>query len=384
MPPVEGRGLRVYHLPALVGDHGPSLARLERSVGVESVSVAEMPHAFGFDANQTLWRPGDSPFLLEWRRWCLFLRLLREADVVHYNWGRTLFPDLRPRPSPAERGWPRPLSWLYRLYGRCMAELELRLLRIRGVRMVVTFQGDDARQADACRARGSFRTADAMPNDEWTAREDAWRRRMIARFDRFAHAIFALNPDLCWILPSRAIFLPYLHWDPRTVPVNAPKNHPEMIVAHAPSVRARKGTDAVIAAIEALRAEGIPIRLQLIEGMSHQACIQAMSEADIFVDQLLYGWYGGAAVEAMSLGLPTIVYIESGDLRWLPQGMEEQLPVLRATTETVRAKLLELVQMGSEGRRLVGQASRAFVERWHDPRQVAQVVMNAYRFAGRE
>jgi hypothetical protein len=378
MSPREGRTRRVFHLPALVGDHGPSLARLERNMGIHSVSVAEMPHAFGFDADETLWRPGESPIRLEWRRWCLFLRLLRRADVVHYNWGRTLFPDLRPRPSPTERGWPRPLSWGYRLYGRCMAGIELRLLRLRGVRMVVTFQGDDARQADHCRARGSLRTADAMPNDEWTAREDAWRRRMIARFDRFAHAIFSLNPDLCWVLPSRAIFLPYLHWDPGTVRVNAPNNHPEMIVAHAPSVRARKGTDAVIAAVEALRAEGVPIRLQLIEGMSHQACIQAMARADVFVDQLLYGWYGGAAVEAMSLGLPTVVNIEDRDLRWLPKGMAEELPVLRATVDTVKARLLELVRMAPEDRKMVGRASRSFVERWHDPRRLARVVMNAY------
>ncbi len=348
-------------------------------MGIESVSVAEMPHPFGFDADETLWRPGESLLRLEGRRWKLFVRLLRKADVVHYNWGRTLFPDLRPRPSPAERGRSRVLSWAYRLYGRCMAAVELRIFRILGVRIIVTFQGDDARQVDQCRARGANRTADAMPNDEWTAREDAWRRRTIARFDRFACAIFALNPDLCWVLPSRACFLPYLHWDPASRIMKEPRSGPELVVAHAPSVRARKGTDVVVEAIEALRAEGIAIRILLIEGMSHAACIKAMSQADVFVDQLLYGWYGGAAVEAMSMGLPTIVHIEDRDLHWLPAGMAEQLPFVRAKPDTVKECLMELVRMGSEGREAIGRVSRAFAQQWHDPNRLARVVAQTYQ-----
>ncbi len=374
----EGSRTEIFHLPALVGDHGPALARIERNIGLGSVSVAEMPHPFGFDADVTLWRPGESPLRLEWRRWGIFLRILLQARVVHYNWGRTLFPDLRPRPSPSEKGWPRTLSWAYRLYGRGMASRGHRRQRRRGVRIVVTFQGDDARQVDACRSRGAERTADAMPNDEWTVGEDAWRRRIIRRFDHFADAIFALNPDLRWVLPERARFLPYLHWDPSGVRTTTRVPRAEMIVAHAPSVRARKGTDAVVRAVGELRAEGIPIQLRLIEGLPHAECIRAMSEADVFIDQLLYGWYGGAAVEAMSLGLPTIACIDERDLVWLPPAMARDLPVRHATPDTVKACLLELVRMGAEARRRLGVDARAFVERWHDPRRIVRDVVQCY------
>lgn len=378
MSKAESRRIRVFHVPALVGNHGPCLAQLERGMGIDSTSIAEMPHPFGFHADQSLLRPGESPVTMEFRRLLWFFRMLFTADVVHYNWGRTFFPDLRPRPSALEQGLPRMFSRLYRLYGRLMSSVELRAMRWRGVRIVVTFQGDDARQADRCRERGAWRAADAMPNDEWTAAEDQWRRRVISRFDQYAVAMFALNPDLLRVLPPRARFLPYLHWGCAGVSGTTNQYRGEMVIAHSPSVRARKGTDSIVAAVDELRADGLPVRLRLIEGVSHADCVEAMSGASVFVDQLLYGWYGGAAVEAMSMGLPTVARIDQADLCFLPPEMARDLPVVDASVETVKERLSQLFRMGPKGREEIGKASRAFVERWHDPGRVAREVVGAY------
>lgn len=375
----ERTALRVFHLPALVGDHGPSLALLERQAGLCSVSVSEAGHPFGFRADIALRRPGESALRMELRRLALFLRILWQADVVHYNWGRTLFPDLRPRASPAERHAPAWLRRAYRCYGRLFSGVELRLLRWRGIRIVVTFQGSDARRMDACRARGAWRAADAMESTGCTAAEDAWKQRIVERFDRFAHAIFSLNPDLCWVLPPRTRFLPYLHWNPESVEPPPPVGRDELVVAHAPSVRAQKGTDAVIAAVQGLRERGFPVRLVLIEAVTHEECLRAMAGADVFVDQLLYGWYGGAAVEAMSLGIPSVAFIDERDLRWIPPEMARELPVVSATPETIEGILLDLLQSSPERRRQLCLAMRSFVMRWHAPASVAQEVIESYR-----
>lgn len=354
------------------------MAVLERRAGLRSTSISEMAHPFGFHADITLWRRGESAARMEFRRLAIFVRILWQADVVHYNWGRTLFPDLRPRSSPAERDVPRWMQRAYRWYGRCMAEVELRALRWRGIRIVVTFQGNDARQLDACRSRGASGAAEAMASVGCTAEEDAWKRRIIDRFDRFAHVIFSLNPDLCWVLPERARFLPYLHWDPRRGEGPRPAGGDELVVAHAPSVRAQKGTDALVAAVGRLQARGLPVRLRLIEGMSHAECVRAMAEADVFVDQLLYGWYGGAAVEAMSLGVPTVARIDERDLRWIPPEMAKELPILDATPLDIEERLLHLLRAGPERRRELGRAMRAFAMKWHDPSMVSRCVMATY------
>lgn len=375
----ERATLRIFHLPALVGNHGPSLARLERDLGHRSTSIAEYGHPFGFDADVTLLRPGEGPWRMEFRRWRWFLRILREADVVHYNWGRTFFPDIRPRPSPMERGLPSIVRWAYRAYGRAMASVELVALRLRGIRIVVTFQGNDARQADRCRSRGAVRVAMAMPADEWTAPDDRWVRRMVARFARHAHAVFALNPDLLLELPGRATFLPYLHWDPRGAHARTNGSAGRLVVGHAPSVRAAKGTDELIRAIESLRDDGQQVELRLIEGRSHRECIAAMSGCDIFVDQLLYGWYGGAAVESMSMGIPTVACIDAESMQLVPAAFRADCPVIHADPGSIRATLAELIHMSPAERSAIGARSREFALRWHDPQALVLRVLASYR-----
>lgn len=374
------KSLRVFHLPALVGDHGPSLARLERARGHRSTSISETPHVFGFHADVTLLKLGENPFWLELRRVVWFLRILLTADVVHYNWGRTLFPDIRPRPNTWMRERSALLSKLYRWYGRIGSTVELALLRARGVRIVVTFQGNDARQTDRCLARGATLTADAMPQDEWTRPDDLWKGRVIKRFDRFAHSIFALNPDLLWVLPKRAQFLPYLHWkSPDLDCVSKTRTFGEpLVIVHAPSVRSAKGTDLLEVALKSLRSRGVAVTWKFLESLPHSECVATMREASVFVDQLLIGWYGGAAVEAMSLGIPTIACIRKEDLVWLPPAMRESLPIVPADPSTIEAVLEQLARMDQLELKELGQRTRAFASYWHDPNRVVEQVLAAY------
>ena len=85
------RALRVLHAPTAVGGHPGGLARAERELGLNSVSVSLLPHPFGHDVDLVLGRDGDGVA----RRWenraRLFERMCR-VDVVHFNFGEPLFP----------------------------------------------------------------------------------------------------------------------------------------------------------------------------------------------------------------------------------------------------------------------------------------------------
>ena len=62
------------------------------------------------------------------------------------------------------------------------------------------------------------------------------------------------------------------------------------------------------------------------------------AKADVLeVDQLLAGWYGGAAVEAMMMGVPVIAYMREEDLGWVPADMARELPVVSATPDSLVA-----------------------------------------------
>jgi glycosyltransferase involved in cell wall biosynthesis len=256
----------------------------------------------------------------------------------------------------------------------------LPLLRRAGRTIAVTFQGDDARQG-----HGSPLAA-AVGEGYYTPAGDAVKRRTIAAFDRYADRIFFLNPDLGEVLPPRARFLPYASVDPNEWRPREPSPLPATpTIVHAPSHRGVKGTEHVLAAVERLQREGLPVELELVEGLSHAEAREAYERADILVDQLLVGWYGALAIELMALGRPVVCAIdEETAQRHAPAELLDQLPIVRATpgdlANTLRALLTDRRGEYPE----LARRSRAFAVRWHDPAVIGERMRAEYGAAQAE
>jgi glycosyltransferase involved in cell wall biosynthesis len=97
--------------------------------------------------------------------------------------------------------------------------------------------------------------------------------------------------------------------------------------------------------------------------------------ADVFVDQLLVGWYGAAAVEAMSLGKPSVCYLRESDVSWLP--FKDSIPVISATCNTIYDALLDLIE-NQHRLKEIGLRSREYVQAVHDPVKIAMQLKNTY------
>lgn len=370
--------LRVLHCPDCVGGQAGTLAAAERAIGLDSWSVSLVDGAFGHLVDEVLGRqPGrlGSRPRFEAARWRLVLRALREFDVVHFNFGRTILPGPPlPGAGPGER-----------VYAGACAFLDLRLLRRAGKGVVVTFQGDDIRRGDTPAAARPLSLPSALP-ERYPPAADRVKRRVADAFDRHAHVIHYLNPDLAWSLPERARFLPYAavdlaEWAPPAGPPGVqrrPGRRP--VVVHAPSDRAAKGTADVLAAAGQLTAAGADFELRLVEGVPRTQVRAALAEADIVVDQLRAGWYGALAVEAMALGVPVICHIEAADLDRVPAALAAQLPVVDATAATLEPTLGALLADPLRRERL-GREGRAFVEQWHDPLAIARELRGDYERA---
>ena len=355
------RPLRVLHCPALVGGHASGLARAERELGLESRTLTLEEPPYAYEADEVLFPRGTGRVGRERRRWAFVFRKLRSFDVVHFNFGSTLMPSQHPDAHV-----------LTRLYASLVGGSDLRLLR-RTTAVVATYQGDDARQYAP--------RFEALPG-YFDPRADAARRVAIRRLTRRADRVFALNPDLLAVLPPAAAFLPYASVDPgewREVP---PLDNRVPVVVHAPTDRNVKGTDHLVRAIEAIRTSGVDAELVLVEGLTRKEARAAYERADVVVDQLITGWYGGVAVEAMALGKPVVAHIHPDDLARVPSRLARELPVVDATPATIEAALRDLV---TDRKRLaeLGHAGRLFAERWHDPRAVALTTKEAYEAAVR-
>lgn len=337
--------LRVLHAPFAVAGHAPTLADAERELGLDS---------------ECLVLEGSGP-RRELERWRLLLRAIRRADVVHFNFGSTF----TARWWPSAHGGPH---GPFALYARLVELRDLRWLRAAGKAIFMTYQGDDVRTAEALRGRlEDTRWLD----DYYDARDDARKAAAAQRVAEHAHGVYALNPDLLELLP-RGEFLPYASVDLREYVAAAPPHNPRPVIVHAPTERRTKGTEHVIAACRDLDVE-----LRLVEGASRTEVRRALEGGDVYVDQLLVGWYGGTAVEAMALGRPVIAYLHEPDLRHLPEAMRVNLPIVRSTPQTIAdaisAALVSRIELGAAG--------RTFVERWHDPRRIAERTKAAYEDA---
>jgi hypothetical protein len=150
---------------------------------------------------------------------------------------------------------------------------------------------------------------------------------------------------------------------------------------HAPSHRLVKGTDLILAALEELKAEGIEFELLLVEGMSNVQARNVYMSADVLIDQLFAGWYGGLAVELMALGKPVLAYIREEDLDFIDPQMRHDLPVIQTTPNSVKAVLRSVLRIPRKSLVDLGRRSRAFVERWHDPMQIAALIKYDYELA---
>lgn len=195
------------------------------------------------------------------------------------------------------------------------------------------------------------------------------RRRIIPKL--FADRIFVSTPDLLeyapgafWI-PSPADLdnLPY---------VGCTSKSDKIRIVHAPSDKDKKGTNHVLQAVKTLESEGYNIELLVIENTPHEKALSYYREADIAVDQLIFGWYGNFAIECMALGKPVCTYIRDDLESYLPF-----MPVMNASPISITENLRALVQ-DERLRQDVGRKGREYVETMHNPLKIARKVIELY------
>jgi glycosyltransferase involved in cell wall biosynthesis len=141
---------------------------------------------------------------------------------------------------------------------------------------------------------------------------------------------------------------------------------------HAPSSRARKGTEHVVAACAELNVD-----LEIVEGLDHREAFERYRRADVIVDQLNAGWYGVFAIEAMALGKPVVTFLHDEAVQRTEEAFGVKVPIVNATKETLAAALRPVAESPEERRR-VGAASRAYVEQVHDLERVADRLLALY------
>lgn len=378
---MDKKNLRVLHLPTTIGGNPQGLSRHLNELGLHSVSMVVIQNYFNYSVNLELCNKQDNIFLCQLKRLKFLYQELFCYDLIHFNFGTTLFEPI-PSHFPSESWLKNILIYIYSKYTSIAQLVELSLLKFRKKPIFIHYQGDDARQGGYCLKHFKYNITSQVDESYYNAYSDKFKRKQIVRMDFFCDQIYAVNPDLLHVLPDRAKFIPYGHISlEEWLPVyNQADNRCKLRIGHAPSHRKVKGTKLILDALKSLKEEGYLFELVLIEGLRNEEARKAYEAIDVLVDQLFAGWYGGLAVEVMALGKPVLVYIREGDLKFVPAEMRKSLPFIQVTPDTITNDLRKVLEMPKEELMSLAKSSRAFVERWHDPLEIAKEIKADYEF----
>ena len=375
-----GCSYKVLHAPTTVGGNPQGLSNALCSLGIYSKTLTLRQNIFNYPADYVLWSENEGVIKREIKRLCVLVSVAFTYDVIHYNFGTTIATGCFNRPSTSLIK--RVLRWVYCSYLDMLQLLELNVYKALGKSLFVTYQGDDARQGDYSLLNFKFSIASQVDSSYYNILSDEWKRRSIARLSKYCDGIYAVNPDLLYVLPKGAKFVPYSHisldeWIPQYTQLANRK----LRIAHAPSHRKAKGTVLILAALDLLKSEGFEFDLVLVEGLSNEEAKKTYETADVLIDQLFAGWYGGLAVEAMALGKPVLVYIRSEDLKFIPSEMAADLPFINVDPNTIGDGIRQLLTMPREELLALAKKSRAYVEKWHNPMKIASELVVDYEAA---
>jgi glycosyltransferase involved in cell wall biosynthesis len=370
---------KVLHAPTSVGGNPQGLSEGLNSNGIHSTTLSLRRNYFNYPSDFILWADSDGPLLREIKRICFLIKTLFTYKVIHYNFGATIA-----SPTFYLKGNDGLLREIFRRayyqYLNILQLFELRLFKIFGKVLFMTCQGDDARQGDFLKNNFDIHIGTQVDQNYYPEISDIWKRKSILRISRYCDKIYAVNPDLLNVLPSKTAFIGYTNIRLKDWPYIEPqldKKIPLKIV-HAPSHRDVKGTKHIESTVARLKDEGFQIDFILVEGLSNQDAREVYKACDIFIDQLFAGWYGGVAVEAMALGKPVLTYIRESDLRFIPKEMKDDLPVVSVTTTSLYFELRKIIELPRVELGNLSRRSRSYVEKWHNPKKIAKSIQADY------
>lgn len=357
--------MKVLHLPTAVGGNAWGLAQAEKSLGLQSEvfllsppTINGYPYDHCMDVSDKKTKGGRLFHKVK-----TFLSIRKKYDIFHFNYGSSFFN----------------MPHLGKLFINC--ELPFYPKK---AKLFVTYNGCDARQKyptmqrcaiAACHDKGCYR---GVCN---SGELDEQRRAGIRKMSKHVTHMWALNPDLLHFLPKeKASFLPYTICFPsqQAFPILRSK---KLKIVHAPTNPEVKGSSHILRAIKNLKAKyGECFEFVTVDKIIPHAALMALyQQADLVIDQVLIGWYGAAAVEAMMMGKPVIARINPDDLHFIPPGMarDVQEALIHADPFSIEQVLERCIQ---DKEFLLNKAAAGleYVHKWHDPKYVAGLTKEFY------
>ena len=345
--------MKILHLPTSVGGQSWGLSQAEKELGLESEVLIVKQNWLKYKCDYNL-NLQDVSFIKQVIVLCRWFKIAKENyDVLHFNYGSSLLD--------------------FQKIGLVLLDLPFYSKK---QKLIFTYNGSDARGVHP------IEYWDEIENPKkslYRSIVKVVKKYKIRKVEKYADHIFALNPDLLHYLPAKATFLPYSISNWNDIKKSPYEVKDKIKIIHSPTSREFKGSDYILDALERLEKKYSNIEIQIIENIPNEEALVLYQEAHLVIDQVLIGWYGGFAVEVMKMGKPLAVFIREEDLKFIPSEMAVDLKdaIIQITPfniENVLSQYIENIQLLNSK----SLKSLDYVEKWHNPRHVAEEVKKVY------
>ena len=260
--------------------------------------------------------------------------------------------------------------------------LELYIYKVMKIQVFLWTYGADVRSRSITMEMGYPNCCSDCDNiGKYCICDEKKRVRNLSRLSKHSNAIFSGMGDMFNFTPGSindTFFWP-IDLDSgkgkKYIPVY-PKNDgmKPLRIVHACNHRIFKGTNYLIQAIEELQAEGVNVKLILVERIPNERALEIYRSADVIFDQCLMGNYGYFAIEAMALGKPVLCFIRDPEKYLLYPG---ECPIINVHVESLKKDIRELVE-NRDSLEDIGRRSREYVEKYFSLEAFAQRLRRAY------
>lgn len=151
-----------------------------------------------------------------------------------------------------------------------------------------------------------------------------------------------------------------------------PSLNKKLLIVHAPTNPAVKGSYYFLKAVEELQSE-FDFDFIKVQGYSHDEAKKIYRRADIILDELVIGTYGSLTMESLSMGKCVVTYISDA----FPTPHESKIPVQIATIDNVKEKIRELI-LSDDLRQSLSINGRKYVETYCDVKKICKNLLDIY------
>jgi glycosyltransferase involved in cell wall biosynthesis len=343
---VNKKKLKVFHGLVNYGTQAGFFAKELRNQGVDALSVI-YSDKFKRTADKELLHGGNffQKSFRHIKNWIFKIKCIFHFDIFHFYYGKTLLPK----------------------------QLDLYIYKLMNKKIVFHYLGNEVQGYKLSVEKYKWTNMQGFMGDNDPIEYDRRINKRIENETKFANMQFVCAPCYSEFVPNSIVIplaidlINYSH-------VPQPKN--DIIeILHAPTHNAFKGTDYIEGAIEQLKKNGYNFKYTRIKNLTHSELKNKYKECDIFIDQIMGGWYGTAAIEAMAIGRPVICTIRKSYFKHIDFG--EEIPIIHADPDCIYESIKFLLD-NPEKLADIGLKSRQFVEDNHDVKKITKKLITIY------